>query len=170
MIVFQNVLDDNLYYPQNVPYFSFLPQNFDILCAYQISKLNINLYDEHSYHSNLHFREGLNFSASGIFLSPLIFWGRSKVKCGLLGFTTAFSIFGLTMFGPKLAAMAKDLPAPEPAKTPSSPSSKESEKIVKGLAGAAASVCFIAVQSGSFLVGIACGVVVGIGILKTQGK
>lgn len=26
---------------------------------------------------------------------------KSKVKSGLLGFTTTFSIFGLTMFGPK---------------------------------------------------------------------
>lgn len=43
---------------------------------------------------------------------------ESKVKCGLLGFTTAFSIFGLTMFGPKLAAMAKDLLVSEPVKTP----------------------------------------------------
>lgn len=59
---------------------------------------------------------------------------ESKVKCGLLGFTTAFSIFGLTMFGPKLAAMAKDLLVSEPVKTPWP---KESEEIVNGLAGIA---------------------------------
>ena len=63
--------------------------------------------------------------------------------------------------------MAKDLPASEPVKTPSS---KESEEIVKGLAGAAATVCALAVSSGSFLIVALCGVAVAVGILKAQGK
>lgn len=45
-----------------------------------------------------------------------------------------------------------------------------SQQIINTLSGAAASICGLAITSGSFAVGIACGVVVVIGILKAQGK
>merc|ERR1712176_1503231 len=98
---------------------------------------------------------------------------RSKLKCYLLGFGTALSIFGVTIFGTSLPANAKDTcpkPGPVPA-TPAAPvPAKPSQEIVNTLSGAAAGICALAVTSGSFLVGIVCGVVVAVGILKAQGK
>jgi hypothetical protein len=101
---------------------------------------------------------------------------RSKRKSLLLGFTTVLSIFGVTLLTPVLAAVAKDVPkgSPKPGSTNVAPnpqpSTVPSTEIVKGLTGAAGAICALAVSSGSFLVGIACGVVVVVGILKAQGK
>ena len=89
--------------------------------------------------------------------------------------TTVLTIFGVTMFGEKLVAVAKDIPTdlpktnPETALSPSG-NTKQSQEFLKALSGAAASVCGLAVTSGSFVLGAACGLVVAIGILKAQGK
>ena len=102
---------------------------------------------------------------------------KSKRKSLLLGFTTVLGIFGVTLLTPVLSAVAKDIPknAPKPGPSdvcPSPPVNQPapSKEIVKGLSGVAASICGLAVTSGSFVVGLACGVVVVFGILKAQGK
>ena len=104
---------------------------------------------------------------------------RSKRKSLFLGFTTVLGIFGVTLLTPVLSAVAKDIPKnatkPGPGEVSPSPSANRpvtvpSQEIVKGLSGAAASVCALAVTSGSFAVGVACGVIVVYGILKAQGK
>lgn len=104
---------------------------------------------------------------------------KSKRKSLLLGFTTVLGIFGVTLLTPVLSAVAKDIPknAPKPGPSdvcPSPPANQPaiapSKEIVKGLSGIAASVCALAVTSGSFVIGVACGVVVVYGILKVQGK
>lgn len=95
----------------------------------------------------------------------------------LLGFTTALGIFGVALLAPALPAVAKEAsqnkgpkstelcPAPtqQPAVVPS-------QQITHALSGAAATICALAISSGSFMIGAACGVVVAIGILKAQGK
>ena len=97
---------------------------------------------------------------------------RSKLKSYLLGFGTVLSIFGVTFFSTSLPANAKDTPPPGPnnpgqiAPAPAKPS----DEIVGALAGAAGTVCGLAISSGSFLVGAACGVIIVVGILKVQGK
>ena len=100
---------------------------------------------------------------------------KSKRKSFILGVTTAVAIFGFTLFGPALVAVAKDLPKGNPkptdivpVPTPAVPPSKAI--IDAGLSGLASSVCALAITSGSFVVGIACGCIVVIGILKMQGK
>lgn len=94
---------------------------------------------------------------------------KSKRKSFIIGFTTAVGIFGLTLFGPALSAVAKDIPKPtDIAPAPVIPPRKEI--INTGLSGLAASVCGLAVTSGSFAVGVACGFIVVIGILHMQGK
>lgn len=98
---------------------------------------------------------------------------KSKRKSFIIGFTTAVGIFGLTLFGPALSAVAQDIPKGNPkftdiAPAPSVPPKKEI--ITNGLSGLAASVCGLAVTSGSFAVGVACGFIVVIGILHMQGK
>ena len=102
---------------------------------------------------------------------------RSKRKSLFLGFTTIISIFGVTLFAPTLMAMAKDIPknSPKPGGvSPSPPASQPvtlpSKELTKGLAGVASTICALAVSSGSFIIGAACGLVVVYGILKTQGK
>lgn len=99
---------------------------------------------------------------------------KSKLKSAFLGMTTVLTIFGVTIFGPKLAAVAKDAPKSIPESpvctTPSNPDPKASEELIKALSGAAATVCGLAVSSGSFFVGAVCGIVVVYGILKVQGK
>ena len=103
---------------------------------------------------------------------------RSKRRSLFLGFSTILGIFGVTLLAPVLPVVAKDIPknnltpgpgdvCPNPANQPAIAPSKE---IVKGISGVAASVCALAVSSGSFVVGAACGVIVVLGILKTQGK
>ena len=99
---------------------------------------------------------------------------RSKLKSYLLGFGTVLSIFGLTFFSTSLPANAKDTPkpgSPTPGQVSPAPApAKQSDEIVNTLTGAAATVCALAVSSGSFLIGAACGVVIAVGILKAQGK
>jgi len=101
---------------------------------------------------------------------------KSKRKSALLGFVTVLSIFGVTLLGSSLPVIAKDLPAPGPgsATNPGAatnpPCPKQSDEMRKALSGAAASVCALAVTSGSFLVGAACGIVVVYGILKVEGN
>lgn len=96
---------------------------------------------------------------------------RSKRKSYLLGFGTVLSIFGIAVFSSSLPVNAQDVP-PNPGQPtqvqPAAP--KQSDEITKAIAGAAASVCALAVTSGSFLVGAACGLVVVVGILKAQGN
>lgn len=102
---------------------------------------------------------------------------RSKRKSLFLGFTTVLGIFGVTLLTPVLSAVAKDIPKKPPTPgeiCPSPPANHPalvpSKEIVKGVSGVTASVCALAVTSGSFVVGVACGVVVVFGILKAQGK
>jgi len=101
---------------------------------------------------------------------------RSKRKSLLLGFTTVLSIFGVTLLTPVLAAVAKDLPkkGPKPGEVCPAPASKPalvpSQQITQTLSGAAATVCALAISSGSFVIGGVCGLIVVIGILKAQGK
>ena len=99
---------------------------------------------------------------------------KSKRKSFIIGFTTAVGIFGLTLFGPALSAVAKDIPKGNPKPTDIAPAPSvlppSKEIINTGLSGAAASVCGLAVTSGSFAVGVACGFIVVIGILHMQGK
>jgi len=100
---------------------------------------------------------------------------KSKRKSFIIGFTTVVGIFSLTLFGPALSAVAKDIPKGNPKPTditpapaPVIPPSKEI--INTGLSGAAGTVCALAITSGSFAVGVACGFIVVIGILHMQGK
>ena len=102
---------------------------------------------------------------------------RSKRKSLFLGFTTVLGIFGVTLLTSVLSAVAKDTPknTPTPAEVCPSPPANQpaiasSEQIVKAVSGAAATLCALAVTSGSFVLGAACGVVVAFGILKAQGK
>lgn len=99
---------------------------------------------------------------------------KSKRKSFILGFTTAVGIFGLTLFGPKLSAVAKDLPKGTPKPTDIAPAQcpppVSQELISSGLSGVVGSVCALAIKSGSFAVGIACGCLVVVGILYMQGK
>ena len=101
---------------------------------------------------------------------------RSKRKSLFLGFTTILAIFGVTLLAPVLPAVAKDLPknGVKPNQVCPTPTPKStlvpSEQIITVLASAAATICGLAVTSGSFLVGVACGIVVVVGVLKTQGK
>lgn len=82
----------------------------------------------------------------------------------------------LTTLLPAVAQeIKKDGPKPGPTDVCPSPPANQtaitpSEEIVKGLSSAAASVCALIVTSGSFVIGIVCGVVVVYGILKVQGK
>ena len=100
---------------------------------------------------------------------------RSKLKSYLLGFGTVLSIFGITFFSSSLPANAQDATKPgppaqgQPGQVVPAPS-KPSDEIVATLTGAAATLCALAVSSGSFLIGAVCGVVVAVGILKAQGK
>ena len=98
---------------------------------------------------------------------------KSKRKSFIIGFTAAVGIFGLTLFGPALSAVAKDIPKGNPKPTDIAPAPfvpPSNEIINAGLSGVASSVCALAITSGSFAVGIACGCIIVIGILHMQGK
>ena len=100
---------------------------------------------------------------------------KSKRKSFIIGFTTTVGIFGLILFGPALSAVAKDIPKgnPKPNDIAPAPSALPSKEIINtgtGLSGVAGSVCALAVTSGSFAIGIACGCLVVIAILHVQGK
>ena len=98
---------------------------------------------------------------------------KSKRKSFIIGFTTAVGIFGLTLFGPALSAVAKDIPKgnPKPTDIAPAPCVPPSKQIINtNLSGLAASVCGLAVTSGAFAVGVACGFIIVIGILHMQGK
>lgn len=95
---------------------------------------------------------------------------RSKRKSLLLGFTTVLSIFGVTLLASVLPAVAQDVPKGVPKDTPKPDPSPPSEQIISGLSGVAATVCGLAISSGSFIIGGVCGVIVVVGILKAQGK
>ena len=96
---------------------------------------------------------------------------RSKRKSLFSGFITVLGIFGVALLAPVLPAVAKDLPNKGPNQvSPAPPAVAPSDQIINVLAGAAASVCALAITSGSFMVGAVCGVIVAVGILKAQGK
>jgi hypothetical protein len=100
---------------------------------------------------------------------------KSKRKSFIIGFTTAVALFGFTLFGPALSAVAQDIPKGNPkptdiASAPYVPPSKEIINTGAGLSGLAGSVCGLAVTSGSFAFGVACGFLIVIGILHMQGK
>ena len=101
---------------------------------------------------------------------------KSKRKSFIIGFTTAVGIFGLILFAPALSAVAEDIPKGNPKPTdiapaPSAPPSKEIiNEIINGLDAAVDSICALAITSGSFAVGIACGCLVVIAILHVKKK
>lgn len=95
----------------------------------------------------------------------------------LLGFTTALSIFGVALLASTLPAVAKEVTKngePNPTEVYPAPAQQpgvvSSQQITSALSGAAAIIYGLAISSGSFVIGIACSVVVVIGILKAQGK
>lgn len=96
----------------------------------------------------------------------------------LLSFATVIGIFGVIRLAPVLPAVAQDIPnntpdvwpGPGPIGPNQKPSLVSSQQIINGLAGAAISVCGLAITSGSFMVGIVCGVIVVVGILKANGQ
>jgi hypothetical protein len=102
---------------------------------------------------------------------------KSKRKSFMIGFATVVGIFSLTLFGRALPAVAKDIPkanpkptdiAPAPAPDPTAlPTKKIGNRIVSGIA---ATTYSLAVQTGSFAVGVACGCIVVVGILYMQGE
>jgi hypothetical protein len=76
---------------------------------------------------------------------------KEKRKSFIIGFTTAVGIFGLTLFGPALSAVAKDIPKrnPKPTDIAPAPAIPPSKKLINtSLSGLAASVCGLAVTSG----------------------
>ena len=97
---------------------------------------------------------------------------KSKRKRAALGMITVLSIFGISLLGSTLPAVAKDtVPGNAPGTCVQPATSKPtSDTLLEGLSGAAGVVCGLAVSSGSFIIGGLCGFVVVIGILKAQGK
>lgn len=98
---------------------------------------------------------------------------KSKRKSFILGVTTSVAIFGFTLFGPALLAVAKDLPQgnPKPTDLVPVPSGTPSNKIISyGLSAKAASVCALALTSASFAAGVVCGCLVVVGMLHLEAK
>jgi hypothetical protein len=100
---------------------------------------------------------------------------KSKRKSFILGVTTAVGIFGFTLFSPALVAVAKDLPKGNPKPTDIAPAPvptlpPSNEIINTSIAGLASSVCALAITSGSFAIGVACGCLVVVGILHLEAK
>ena len=75
---------------------------------------------------------------------------------------TVLSIFGISVLGSTLSAVAKDTVPTNSPGTCVKPSSAKptSDTLIEGMSGAA----------GSFVIGGVCGLIVVIGILKAQGK
>jgi hypothetical protein len=93
---------------------------------------------------------------------------KSKRKSFIIGLLTVIGIFGLTLVGPALSAVAKDLPpaAPKPsgpAPTPPAPALPPSKEIY-GLAVS------LAIRSGAFTIGVICGLIIVAVILHAEGK
>ena len=68
---------------------------------------------------------------------------KSKRKSFMIGFTTVVGIFGITLLGPKLSAVAKDIPKGSPKPTDLAPAPAippNSELINTGLSGFAGTV------------------------------
>jgi hypothetical protein len=94
----------------------------------------------------------------------------SKRKSILLGFSTVLGIFSITLLALVLPAIAKDGPGPKPNEICPAPAQTFNKEVGKALSLMAATVCGLAVSTGSFAVGIVCGLIVGGGILHAQGK
>lgn len=103
---------------------------------------------------------------------------KSKRKSFSIGFTTAVAIFGLTLFGPALSAVASDI-ANETLKPPGIAPVQPPKQVIDagaagaagaGISGLAASACSLAITSGSFAVGVVCGCIVVVAILRMQAK
>lgn len=84
---------------------------------------------------------------------------RLKRKSFIIGFTSVVGIFGLTLFGPALSAVAKELPKSNPRPTdiasapvPASNLLPSKTIINNGLSGLAASIYALAITSGSFAI------------------
>ena len=97
---------------------------------------------------------------------------KSKRKSFMIGFTTAVAIFGLTVFGRSLPAIAQDvLPKGGINNSQVAPTLPPGSEIIStGGAGIAASVYALAVTSGAFAIGVTCGCVLAVGILFAQRK
>jgi cytoskeletal protein RodZ len=101
---------------------------------------------------------------------------RSKRKSLFLSFTTVLGIFGVTLLALLLPAVAKNVskntakPSEVCPSLTQQPAVVPSQQIISKLSGAAASICALAVSSGSFMIGAVSGVIVLVGILKAQGK
>jgi len=102
---------------------------------------------------------------------------RSKRKFLLLGFTTVVGIFGVTLLAPVLPAIAKDIPQKGPSHDkayPSPPPGQSSpqhfSEVQSVLSGAAMTLCVGAVNTGAFVLGALCGLVVVAGVLITRDK
>jgi hypothetical protein len=98
---------------------------------------------------------------------------KSKRQSFFIGLGIPIAILGISVFGKPLSALASDIPGspkPKPTDIIPAPAPSPAPIISTGLSGAAATVCGLAITSGSFAVGIACGLIVVIGILHTQGK
>jgi hypothetical protein len=97
---------------------------------------------------------------------------KLKRKSFIIGFTIPVGILGLTLFGPALSAVAKDIPKgnPKPTDIAPAPSTPPNKEIINTGLSRAASVYSLAVTSGSFAIGVACGCIIVIGILHLQGK
>jgi hypothetical protein len=101
---------------------------------------------------------------------------KSKRLSLFLGFSTVMGIFGITLFSSVFPAFAKDFPVepPKPNQTtpilpgPVCPTQPPvflpSQKIAEGI------LISIAANSGSFLIGGVCGLIIVFGIFKVRRK
>jgi len=97
----------------------------------------------------------------------------SKIGRGALGMITVFSIFGISWFGCKLPAAAKDLIPknnPSPGVTPAPQAKPRDQTITEVLSGMAGVICGAAATSTSYVLGGICGIIVVIAIKRLEGK
>jgi hypothetical protein len=92
---------------------------------------------------------------------------KSKRKSFLIGFGVPLSIFGVILLGPALSAVAKDIPKGTPKPTDLPGAVVPAKKTLPGLAS---TICSLAVTTGSFAVGVACGCIVVFVILQAERK